>query len=1057
MNNNPQLIDLISSFLEEASPPTQPINNVCKKFLTTRKSVDTDHAEIDENSDHEVDEREKLLLFKSTSTNNNNNSKPYHLHDDNTPTIEKYSAQVVLFSKDRPWQLQQLLRSMQLLLHDNNSPAGCSSTTTSYEHACSDDNDNKHTHTQQPPIITHVAEVVISIIVKKTSSFEAAYDALESEYGGTMYHHNHNADTSITVEFLEETDDRPFDQIIQTLLLLTTNTAASSTTTNAEHANNNDDDDKKHTDDTLVLFLTDDCVLLEPLSTILHAACSALFLRNDDDGNSNRNSNRNDPKVKVFGYLTRLHPGINYCQTADTACLRPTALLYNNHHHAHRTRRSSATNMNIGYYVYDRRATAAGGGGDDWSYAFDLSGGAYRASDVSLLIQELQRYETSSNSSTTTSSTSSCKHEYEQQQLSYLQHPNRLEVGGNRYCCALEARGRSSMLLLACPDHLTLVILAINRVQNVYHAPLALISDDDEVDEESSMYDTMTLLKWFERGDVHLDVESYYRHSAFHSSHIGQVILIPPPTNDEACIPTWLLSKTKKKHNKPAMHAASSSLSVLLPIHKGPPEHVAHAMTSVLMQPLQDEAGGGQINCNNANANLIRYMQIVIVDDRCRDGSINCAIETCDSVAQDYYYDSALKLNSGSLPHRRCRRLFLCVQDKRKQRATTISRDSENNPVSIEIASSVGTCNADDHVPMIHVVQYEQEMDPVTIDVVIVENAGPQGVASALNFGLQHCTEEYVARMDADDVCAPGRFHTQLSAFGLVEDPSTCVVLASSAHLFVAEPNNSNNNDFDFTLPYSKSANHHYQSSSRILRSSLSPCEPALIAWTMLFSCTVCHPSVLFRKSAIIQAGGYNTDIDFAHVEDYDLWLRLTESNCRSIRGIPQVGLYHRKHGSKDASRGPKAEVQRSNALNAAHAAMSLLITENRGCDNLAHCTLESAAILRQADTIDMLEASNDNDMSADFMNHAVLLIVELEEAFLHKHDLSSSLRVRKMIRADCNARIGAICSWLLRRFGRRAVVAEDGPGREAWQLWCDRCPNMEVERLSLLCRARDC
>ena len=37
------------------------------------------------------------------------------------------------------------------------------------------------------------------------------------------------------------------------------------------------------------------------------------------------------------------------------------------------------------------------------------------------------------------------------------------------------------------------------------------------------------------------------------------------------------------------------------------------------------------------------------------------------------------------------------------------------------------------------------------------------GLGQALNYGLKHCTNEIVARMDTDDVCLPHRFERQLA------------------------------------------------------------------------------------------------------------------------------------------------------------------------------------------------------------------------------------------------------------------------------------------------------
>ena len=69
------------------------------------------------------------------------------------------------------------------------------------------------------------------------------------------------------------------------------------------------------------------------------------------------------------------------------------------------------------------------------------------------------------------------------------------------------------------------------------------------------------------------------------------------------------------------------------------------------------------------------------------------------------------------------------------------------------------------------------------------------------------------------------------------------------------------------------------------------PTHPLLLHWTMLHRCALIHPTVMFRKQAVLDSGGYMNDLDSnnsydtessggifqKYVEDYNLWLRILE------------------------------------------------------------------------------------------------------------------------------------------------------------------------------------
>jgi glycosyltransferase involved in cell wall biosynthesis len=47
----------------------------------------------------------------------------------------------------------------------------------------------------------------------------------------------------------------------------------------------------------------------------------------------------------------------------------------------------------------------------------------------------------------------------------------------------------------------------------------------------------------------------------------------------------------------------------------------------------------------------------------------------------------------------------------------------------------------------------------------IVGYKANKGLAYALNYGLNYCTSELIARMDSDDICLPDRFEKQIDYF----------------------------------------------------------------------------------------------------------------------------------------------------------------------------------------------------------------------------------------------------------------------------------------------------
>lgn len=151
-----------------------------------------------------------------------------------------------------------------------------------------------------------------------------------------------------------------------------------------------------------------------------------------------------------------------------------------------------------------------------------------------------------------------------------------------------------------------------------------------------------------------------------------------------------------------------------------------------------------------------------------------------------------------------------------------------------------------------------------------------RGLAKALNAGLAFCSHDLVARMDSDDVANPDRCALQLAKFR--EDPELALV-GGAVEEFEQDPENVVSRK---EMP---------QTHSEILRYA---------GRRNPFN----HPTVMYRRSALMEVGGYPEHYP-AH-EDYGLWMALLHNGVKTCN-LPQYlcrmrtdgGLYSRRGGWK--------------------------------------------------------------------------------------------------------------------------------------------------------------
>ena len=126
----------------------------------------------------------------------------------------------------------------------------------------------------------------------------------------------------------------------------------------------------------------------------------------------------------------------------------------------------------------------------------------------------------------------------------------------------------------------------------------------------------------------------------------------------------------------------------------------------------------------------------------------------------------------------------------------------------------------------------------------LIQLSARLGVAGALNVGLESARADFVARLDADDLCRPDRFERLLRE--LTNRPSLGCI-GSWATLIDAD--------------------------GRVIGQRRAPVGERRLQRSLRWHNVIIHPSVMFRRDLVIACGSYRSDA--VPYEDYDLWLRL--------------------------------------------------------------------------------------------------------------------------------------------------------------------------------------
>jgi len=143
----------------------------------------------------------------------------------------------------------------------------------------------------------------------------------------------------------------------------------------------------------------------------------------------------------------------------------------------------------------------------------------------------------------------------------------------------------------------------------------------------------------------------------------------------------------------------------------------------------------------------------------------------------------------------------------------------------------------------------------------IIRQEQNAGLVTALNTGIKCTRSEFIARMDADDICRPRRFERQVAFLEAHPDVSICGTW--------------------------------YRTFGARKRAVRLPVKPEEIRARMFFSWSMGHPTIMMRRSFLEQHALFY-DEEFRNCEDFDFLARAAE--LTRLATLPEFLLDYRVH-----------------------------------------------------------------------------------------------------------------------------------------------------------------
>lgn len=159
------------------------------------------------------------------------------------------------------------------------------------------------------------------------------------------------------------------------------------------------------------------------------------------------------------------------------------------------------------------------------------------------------------------------------------------------------------------------------------------------------------------------------------------------------------------------------------------------------------------------------------------------------------------------------------------------------------------------------------------IEYYVIEHSGRPAVPR--NFGIEKSNGEFVAFLDADDIWVKDKLEKQISEF---EKHPNYIFLYSMSVTF---------GDVNLFSP-------NYEVLPLLHKAVKTKNDLLDIGNTITCS------SVLVKKEALQKVSGFDEDIKLKAIEDYDLWIRLSELG--NFGFIPRIHVFYRIHGSQSSA-----------------------------------------------------------------------------------------------------------------------------------------------------------
>ena len=150
--------------------------------------------------------------------------------------------------------------------------------------------------------------------------------------------------------------------------------------------------------------------------------------------------------------------------------------------------------------------------------------------------------------------------------------------------------------------------------------------------------------------------------------------------------------------------------------------------------------------------------------------------------------------------------------------------------------------------------------------ITLIKNQNHLGLSKSLNAGLAAARGEYIARMDADDICLPERFEKQVR---FLDQHPQIAVLGTGIKLIDKQ--------------------------GKTIQDVHLPIDSDLIKWQLCFINPIAHPSVMMRGATVKQIGGY--DPELTRSQDYDLWWRLSAKY--RLANLSDILVHLRQHSGQ--------------------------------------------------------------------------------------------------------------------------------------------------------------